>query len=89
MLAFVRHHRVSILWLAVVLGALLILSRLDLLHYKIDSLVSLALFFTVLFYFIRGMEALQQIATRLERIEGLLTKWPPTGANPFTSTTAT
>lgn len=82
MLAFIRRHQVSILWLAVVLGALLSLRIFGLPDSTITSLVWLAFFFTMAFYFIRGMEALQQIATRLERIERILTNWPPTGANP-------
>jgi hypothetical protein len=89
MLAFFRHHRVSILWLVVVFGALLSLRLLGLSSSKIGSLMWLAVFFVVLFSFIRGMDALQQIATRLERIEHILTDWPPTGANPSASHTAT
>jgi hypothetical protein len=89
MLAFVRLHQVSILWLAVVFGALLSLRMLGVSDSTIKSLVWLAVFFVVLFSFIRGMDALQQIATRLERIEHILTNWPPTGENPSASPTAT
>jgi ABC-type multidrug transport system fused ATPase/permease subunit len=89
MLAFVRHHRVSILWLTVMLVALLFVRLLNVAGYNTNSLVSLVLFFTVLFYFIRGMDALQRIASRLERIEHLLTNWPPTAEDPSASTTAT
>jgi hypothetical protein len=89
MLAFFRHHRVSILWLVVVFGALLSLRMFGLSSSRIGSLMWLAVFFVVLFSFIRGMDALQQIATRLERIEHILTDWPPTGPNPSASHTAT
>jgi hypothetical protein len=87
MLAFFRLHRVSILWLVVVLGALLLLRLLGPSDSAFGSLMSLALFFVVLFYFLRGMDALQQIATRLGRIEHILTNWPPTGPNSSASHT--
>jgi hypothetical protein len=48
----------------------------------IGSLIWLALFFVTLFEFFRGMRTLGQIATRLERIEHILTKGPPTEPNP-------
>ena len=89
MLAFVRLHRGSILWLAVVFAALLSLHLPGVSDSTRDSVVWLGLFFAVLFSFIRGMDALQQIATRLERIEHILTNWPPTGANSSASNTAT
>lgn len=89
MLAFVRLHQVSIFWLAVVFGALLSLRMLGLSDSRIVSLAWLAVFFVVLFSFIRGMDALQQIVTRLERIEHILANWPPTRPNPSASHTAT
>jgi hypothetical protein len=55
----------------------------------IGSLLWLALFFFAINSFFRGMRALEQIATRLERIEHILTKAPPTRANPSASHTAT
>ena len=51
----------------------------------IGQLVWLALFFAVLFYFFRGMNDLRQIATRLKRIENILTEWPQPGQNSSTS----
>lgn len=88
MLAIVQRHRMSIFWIAVVLGALLATRALVRSESAFNSLMGLLLFFTAFFYFIRGMEALQQIATRLERIEHVLRN-RPTEANPSTSTTAT
>jgi hypothetical protein len=41
------------------------------------SLVFLALFFVLVFEFLRGMRVLGQIATRLERIEHILSKEAP------------
>jgi hypothetical protein len=89
MLAFVRLHQVSILWLAVVFGALLSLRMLGLSDSTIFSLLWVGLFFVTINSFLRGMRALEQIATRLERIEQILTEWPPTGANPSASHAAT
>jgi hypothetical protein len=56
---------------------------------SVGGLVGLALFFVTLWEFFRGMRALGQIATRLERIEHILTKGPPTGPNPSASHAAT
>ena len=44
---------------------------------SIGSLLGLALLFGTLWEFYRGMRALAQIATSLERIEHILTKGPP------------
>ena len=56
---------------------------------SIGSLLGLALFFALVFEFLRGMRTLGQIATRLERIEQLLTKGPPAMPNPPAPSTAT
>jgi len=53
------------------------------------SLLGLALFFVTLWEFFRGMRALGEIATHLERIEHILTKGPPTVPNSSASHTAT
>jgi hypothetical protein len=55
----------------------------------IGSLLWLALFFVTLFEFFRGMRTLGEIATRLGRIEHILTKGPPTVPNPSASHGAT
>jgi hypothetical protein len=55
----------------------------------IESLLWLAFAVVVFHSFFRGMRALDQIAIRLERIEHILTKSPPTGPNPSASHTAT
>ena len=55
----------------------------------IGTLVVLALFFVTLWEFFRGMRALAQIATSLERIEHVLIKGPPTLPNLSASHTAT
>ena len=89
MLAFVRLHQVSILWLAVVFAAILSLRMIGLSDSTILLLLWLALFLLAVNSFFRGMRALEQIATRIERIEQILTAWPPTGANPSPSHTAT
>ena len=55
----------------------------------IGSLLFVALFFVTLWEFFRGMRTLGEIATRLERIERILTKGAPTVPNPSGSPTAT
>ncbi len=55
----------------------------------IPGLLGLALFFVALWEFFRGMRALAQIATSLERIEHILTKGPQAVPNPPVSHTAT
>jgi hypothetical protein len=55
---------------------------------SIGGLLGLALFFVVLWEFFRGMRALAQIATSLERIEHILAKRPPAVPDPPVSHTA-
>lgn len=55
----------------------------------IGGLLGLALFFVTLWEFFRGMRALGEIATRLERIERILAEGRPTVPNPSASNTAT
>lgn len=55
----------------------------------IGSLVGLALFFALAFEFLRGMQALREIATSLKRIEDVLSKESPGARNPPASQTAT
>jgi hypothetical protein len=55
----------------------------------IFSLLWVGLFFVTINSFLRGMRALEQIATRLERIEHILTKGPPTPPHPSVSHAAT
>jgi len=55
----------------------------------IESLFWLGLFVFACNSFFRGMRSLEQIATRLERIEHILSKGPPSGPNPSASHTAT
>ena len=56
---------------------------------SIPGLVGLALFFVVLWEFFRGMRALAQIATNLERIEHTLAERPLAVPNPRVSHAAT
>jgi hypothetical protein len=56
---------------------------------SIPGLLGLALFFVVLWEFFRGMRALGQIATSLERIERILIEGRPGVPNPSVSHTAT
>ncbi|HWL40285.1 MAG TPA: hypothetical protein VNO75_08610 [Gemmatimonadaceae bacterium] len=62
---------------------------LGLSHSTILSLVWLAVVLAVLLSFFRGMRTLEQIAARLERIEHILAKWPPSGPNQSASHIAT
>jgi hypothetical protein len=57
--------------------------------HDLGSLVFLALFFVLVFEFLRGMRVLGQIATRLERIEHILTKGATSVPNQSASHTAT
>ena len=57
--------------------------------HDIGSLVFLALFFVLVFEFLRGIRVLGQIAARLERIEHILTKGSPGVPNQSASHTAT
>jgi hypothetical protein len=56
---------------------------------SIGGLLGLALFFVTLWEFFRGMRALAQIATSLERIEHILTKGPSAVPGAPASHTAT
>ena len=56
---------------------------------SVGSLLGLALFFVLVFEFLRGMRTLGQIAARLERIEHILTKGAPDMPSQPVSPTAT
>jgi hypothetical protein len=56
---------------------------------SIPGLVGLAFFFVLVFEFLRGMRALGQIATRLERIEHILNRAALSVPNQSSSHTAT